>query len=349
MMDHRTERPAERQHLPYLDGWRGIAIIFVLMDHFANVEVLGMVGVQVFFVLSGLLMARVLFDAQMPLRTFYRRRVARIIPAMYVYMVAMALWSLAVGGIDTSASNFAWAAVFLGTYLPGTDIWDDALLGHLWSLNVEEHSYMLMSVVALLARRSGVRWPVRAMAFLSAACLVGFAIHRAWPALAPPGTSAFYLRTEVAALSVFASATIHVLLRELRYEPTTSLFVGTGLITTALLATVVAVPSIPVGGNVLSFVVIPLFLAATVNFLPAAPPIVMKALSNRTLTWFGLISYSLYLWQYPFYRLVGDNGGEWTASVRCMLSIAVATISYYALERPMRRWIAGPGCNSVTQ
>ena len=74
------------RHIPYLDGWRGLAVAFLLLGHFFPVDGInfGTVGVHLFFVLSGLLMTRILFVQKVPLALFYQRRIARIFPrSMY--------------------------------------------------------------------------------------------------------------------------------------------------------------------------------------------------------------------------------------------------------------------------
>ena len=66
------------QHFDYLDGWRGLAIIFLLIGHFYPVPGInfGHFGVNLFFVLSGLLMSRLLFVKSVPIPLFYKRRIS---------------------------------------------------------------------------------------------------------------------------------------------------------------------------------------------------------------------------------------------------------------------------------
>ena len=62
------------QHIEYLDGWRGVAIGMVLLSHFFRLSYnAGRFGVDLFFVLSGFLMARILFEQRTPIAAFYRR------------------------------------------------------------------------------------------------------------------------------------------------------------------------------------------------------------------------------------------------------------------------------------
>lgn len=86
-------------YLPYLDGWRGLAIFFLLAGHFFPLPGInfGAVGVNLFFVLSGFLMARLLFVDAVPIPTFYRRRAARIFPAVACLLAIIVAVYLATG------------------------------------------------------------------------------------------------------------------------------------------------------------------------------------------------------------------------------------------------------------
>lgn len=142
----------EPVHITYLDGWRGCAILMVLADHFFGATGLGRYGVEFFFVLSGLLISRILFDQKLELGVFYLRRIARVFPTLYAYLVCIALvvaWQP--GPFPTM--DFVYSAVFWRTYEPVSNVWGLWFpIGQLWSLNVEEHCYVLMSVIALGAR-----------------------------------------------------------------------------------------------------------------------------------------------------------------------------------------------------
>ena len=82
-MDRPSQRSADRPPFDYLDGWRGLAIVLLLADHFFPVPGInfGALGVNFFFVLSGWLMTHLLFVQLTPIDVFYRRRIARIVPA----------------------------------------------------------------------------------------------------------------------------------------------------------------------------------------------------------------------------------------------------------------------------
>lgn len=330
--------PPDATHRPELDGWRGLAILLVLVDHFGGFGSFGRLGVELFFALSGLLIGRILFIDRMPLRLFLRRRAARILPVLYLYLLAV-LGVALIGAPDQDLAPLGWAAVFLGTYLPGPDIWSNWLpVGHLWSLNVEEHAYLLMAAVAACGSWATPRRARLALGAAAAGCVGFYLLYRLLP-LVPPGASPPFLRSECAALTILASAALQLALHDA--APTVarrSLALGSAL---ALVSAGLVLLATPVGGNVMQFVVLPIGLALVVNGLHVAPVRLTAALSAPGLRWFGRCSFSLYVWHYPFWLFAnretfGLGHAAWGA-----VAMAVALASYYLWEEPMRRRLRG--------
>jgi peptidoglycan/LPS O-acetylase OafA/YrhL len=155
-------RTTAGERLDYLDGWRGLAISLVLAQHFlpaTHVIDSGRFGVDVFFCLSGFLMSNILFVKRTPLPLFYKRRISRILPVFLLFVsVSFGVYWAVTGSI--SWIELASTAAFLRTYIPTTPtIWLAKIpLGHLWSLNAEEHCYVFLSLIASIAflrRREG--------------------------------------------------------------------------------------------------------------------------------------------------------------------------------------------------
>jgi peptidoglycan/LPS O-acetylase OafA/YrhL len=170
------ELPHLSGHLPALDGLRGIAILMVLIGHFYQKSLIadafplaalflgrivgfGGYGVQLFFVLSGFLITGILLDTRhQPNSTlnFYARRILRIFPLYYGSLAIVLFVVPHFAPLDDGARLILAKQVWLWTYLanwPGVYVWDDSnvfLLGHFWSLCVEEHFYILWPVVVLL-------------------------------------------------------------------------------------------------------------------------------------------------------------------------------------------------------
>jgi peptidoglycan/LPS O-acetylase OafA/YrhL len=168
---HEASRSNSLAHLPLLDGVRAFAIFAVMLYH-ANWLQCGWVGVQAFFVLSGLLITRILLKSKerwqsseecaIPatgsieyFSTFYWRRMLRIFPLYYVFIGGLTLIYLVVGHPVQLKTDLPWMLTyatniqrtFSGYHNTGTH-------SHLWSLAVEEQFYLIWpAVVWLLSRR----------------------------------------------------------------------------------------------------------------------------------------------------------------------------------------------------
>lgn len=315
----------ETERIDYLDGWRGLAIALVLQEHFFKVAGFdsGRLGVDIFFCLSGMLMSHILFVRRVPLGTFYKRRISRIIPvfALFVLGVYGAAW---LASHPFTAVELVATATFLRTYVPASpDIWHTGLpLGHLWSLNVEEHCYVVLSLVTLVVpTRSRAAAILLALGFAAIAMLYAYD-HGLFAAPADPE-----IRTETAAASLLISAG-YALLRD-RFAPLVRGWMP-------LTAFLVAVPFYWHGleGGIAE-VSTPLLLAFAVNHLKDASRWLRSALALTPLRLLGLWSYSIYLWQQPFFQFKGALPPGAALGGALLAGIA----SFHLFENPVRRWL----------
>lgn len=315
-------------HFDYLDGWRGLAILLLLWGHFFPVPgiSLGTIGVNFFFVLSGLLMGRLLFIKKVEIPQFYKRRIARIFPAFFVFLICVVSWYLATGREVNWREVFA-AATFTTNYFMEPPALTKMPFGHIWSLSVEEHSYILLSVLAVLARRKIVSagWSVAAFA-------VGMALIAITYRLLYEGRElGFHLaHTEVSAFGIFLSVAI-LLYFQGRKIPSINFVVFSGMVIAGMLFNWWSIP-VPVG-LIGGFIV----LALAINLLGQGPPVVQRMLSFYPLRQLGLWSYSLYLWQQPFYMAVHYEG--LSPYVGVALGIVCGIVSYYLVEKPARLYL----------
>jgi peptidoglycan/LPS O-acetylase OafA/YrhL len=323
-------------HLQYLDGWRGLAITMLLWGHFFPVPGinLGTIGVNLFFVLSGLLMGRLLFVRKVPLPQFYKRRIARIFPAAFVFLTLVVGWH-AVTGRYISWTEVLAAATFTNNYFIKAPDQTFMPFGHIWSLCVEEHSYIVLSLLALLARRKTLTpyWGVLA------ALTAMFAIAVCYTQMFEGRQRGFYMaHSEVSAIAIFASVLVLLHFQDRRI-PALTLPLYLALIAFAMVLHWWSVP-----GLLRAFFGLGA-LALAVNLLDRAPRMLQRAMEVYPLRQLGLWSFSLYLWQQPFYMAVHRN--EIPAVLGLVLGLVCGVASFYLVENPARlylnrRWDGSP-------
>ena len=205
-----------------------------------------------------------------------------------------------------------YSLFFLRSYFPETPyIWASGLpIGHLWSLNVEEHSYIILSILTLIplfSKRAYIP-----SFFMGCSCILLLHFYNNNPLLAP---SHYYLRTETVASFILISAAYSLLKHKFeKYIPS-----WTPIITLAL----AAICYLKSSSNA-SWVLSPFLLAFTVNHLNLTPEIFKNLLSFTPLKLLGIWSFSIYLWQHYLTLLI---------------SIILGLTSFYLIENPSRKYL----------
>lgn len=310
--------------IQYLDGWRGLSILAVLIGHFLIVPgiELGPFGVEMFFVLSGRLMAEILFEREFPLPQFYQRRFSRVYPGLFVFVVLSFL-----------ALRFDWlsalrALTFTLNYL-GTDTHD---LDHIWSLCVEEHAYVVLGFLAFLVRRfrfnpAPVLWVLGGLSMADG--FFGSAVLQLdWYQA--------YWRTDAHVGSIFCSAALYLNSRNWRSSQMRSW----AIIPLGLLAVVLNLSVVP---DYIKYSAGTLTLAYAVNNLRFSDRRLQSLLSLRPATYLGTISFSVYLWQQPFYQMSFGHNKLYGLGL-LLISVAVGALSFAFVEQPARK-----GLNRLAQ
>lgn len=320
-------KPETEHRIPVLDGWRGLAILGVLVDHFFTAQVvnLGRFGVELFFVLSGRLMADILFVRHTPLRVFFPRRFSRVYPALFCFATALFIVAQLFKPFDISPSVYLAALGFTMNYT--AIFWDvTPAIDHLWSLAIEEHCYLLLGALAALSR-----WRPRLPIIPIIVLLIGLAILDGLYQ-----TDVWRLRyhnvfwkTDVRGASILISVAVYLTWQARTARP--------AWLTHPLTPVVFAL-----GGLLLNLNLMPdpvkyslgtLCLAVAVTTLEQVPRPVAAVLQSRVLTLLGIGSYSLYLWQQPF-SLIPNPALKYAS----FLAIAaLATLSYNLVEQPARK------------
>jgi peptidoglycan/LPS O-acetylase OafA/YrhL len=312
-------------HVDYLDGWRGVAIAIVLVHHFYLIEYpkIGRLGVDIFFVLSGLLMSRILFVKKTPLSIFYKRRASRILPVFILY-VGLVFLIASLSDVSFAAQDFVSTLLFLRTYIPSEPhMWVSQVpIGHLWSLNIEEHFYLLLSLVTVLPfSKKGKGFLLLFFAFASIGMIIFYLRHKA---IAPIN---YILRTECATTCLLLSSG-YFLLKDAVIK-----FIRPWLPPITFFAAIFCYTGF--APWYASFLFAPFLLAFTVNHLEESADMLKKILSIKVLQLLGIWSYSIYLWQQLFY----SYQSTWPLGTAFAAAMLLGIISFYFYEKPTRKWL----------
>jgi peptidoglycan/LPS O-acetylase OafA/YrhL len=335
-------------YLPSLDGWRAVAILSVILYH-SMLHTSGVVstawawrygyhGVDIFFAISGLLITTKLLQeetatARISLRSFYMRRIFRILPAALAYLLVIAGLSM-LRYIHVSVAEWFASLFFYRNYSSlflGQDGWYPWFTTHFWSLSLEEHFYLILPALLVFTRGKTRIATLAAICVAVAGHRYVTLLHREWFAV--------WFHTDVRLDALMFPALLAVLSQSKAYAgffntlvtrwqfvilPALAFFVWWRE-ASALQATAIAV-------------LMPCMVLGTV-LKPAS--LLTRLLEWTPLRWIGRISYSLYLWQQLFFTqrfyLWRPLGRLEAWPLNLCLTFLAATLSYYALERPLIR------------
>jgi len=337
-----------------IDGMRAIAILLVVGYHFFPARLPGgFVGVDVFFVISGYLITRIIlndFDhGTFSLSRFFARRIARIFPAL-VFMsgaiTAFGWFAFTSDEFRALGKHLAGSSLFISNFL----FWQEAgyfdedrlfkPLLHLWSLGIEEQFYLLWPVFLLALRR----WSRAGVAaIVMGAICISFGLNLYF--LRAPAGFAFYMPFTRAWELLAGAAIFYMHRRSVDRMPDAAGFrqaaaaaapwLGITLIAAAAFA---LDDHVPYPGY---FALLPVLGAV---LLIAGPPeawLRRHILSHPLLVWFGLISYPLYLWHWPLLSAAAILDTQFPAREARLALLAAAVllawITYKFVELPIRR------------
>ncbi|MFF1612459.1 acyltransferase family protein [Amycolatopsis sp. NPDC058278] len=353
-----------KPHLPALDGLRGVAILGVLLFHTGHLPG-GFLGVDLFFTLSGYLITDLLLreieaTGAVSLVAFWGRRVRRLLPALVTMLAGVAVVVWVAGPPDlvrTTLDDGPWVQLNLVNWhllAESAGYWDrfgsQRVFEHLWSIAVEEQFYLLWPPVLLVIARYAKR-PETWVAVVAATASIGsLALMVALLGAGDP--SRVYTGTDTRAFSLLLGAVVATGPVRAALVRAAGRWVG---IVVALLAAGIGILWSLADGTASRWLFTgglfahSLAAALLIGLCVRAPRTwVAKALAWRPLRWFGLISYSLYLWHWPVFVLLSPErtglGGPARTGTVLAVSIGLATLSKYLVEDPVRfraRWAGG--------
>lgn len=369
-----SPRTAPSRYIAPIDGLRAIAVVAVILYHLGFSWIPGgFLGVDLFFVISGYVITRLLLDSIMSkgaldLREFYWARVRRLAPPL-IFMLAgttfiIALWKP--DAIHRFLSDLPYV-------LTGTENWHlvavhqdyfqaigrPPLLQHTWSLAVEIQFYLLWPLILLAILRYFGKKSV-AKVSLSIAFISGLTLFIYSLKVDSTQTSRInhiYFGTDTHSLGLFLGAALAVSwipanLNKNISQRAQDFVDGIGVIgLLGLLSTFFFIDESNPALYRIAFPLAAIFGCAIITSLVHPASRFSPLLSARPMVWIGQRSYGIYLWHWVIFQVTRPSvdlaGSSWTINTaRILIVIALADISLRWIEIPIRRgrlsnWLRG--------
>lgn len=341
-------------HIPSLNGWRALSIILVLMAHSVESSgfpqsmrpvsqyLTGELGVQIFFGISGFLITWLLLrehdtTGRIALRAFYERRMLRILPVYFAFVGVMAVFQYTTSYNGTTA-QWIRALTFTANYAPAPPA-----MSHLWSLSVEEQFYLLWPwmVVLGIARVGGWRG-LKTVLYLALCAAPAFRVLGKFYDTPLLGYLSFLTTFDLLGWGCLFAILLHS--HPQWFE---QLCAKHAMALTGTALALIFLPLLLMQNNLLGIITLPFRFTFTGIGVCTLLTISIfnhdrgfwRLLNHQFVSWLGILSYSIYIWHRPFSvppALFGMESAWWMEFPTLLLaSLAVATVSYYALERPL--------------
>jgi peptidoglycan/LPS O-acetylase OafA/YrhL len=349
-----------RTYRPALDGVRAVAVIAVIAYHVSSLLPAGFLGVDIFFVLSGYLITALLLQERLArgrvrLAEFWARRARRLLPAVLLLLAVTAVvtaYDAPVATFDARRSDMISTLLYVANWhFIATDqsyfatFTGVSPLRHMWSLAIEEQFYVAwpLLVGAVMAAPSVRRDTAKLAFWVLAAALASAVCMAVLYDAANPSRS--YFGTDVRAHSLLVGCALALMISarpQLLNGEAAALARRVWPLVIGMLAIALVTFSDQGGfyyhGGSLLFALAVAALLWVIEAAPRSAPAAM--LSTAPFRWVGMTSYGLYLWHWPILVWIGDPRAGFdalpTQLAEIGLTIAVATASFYLLERPIR-------------
>jgi peptidoglycan/LPS O-acetylase OafA/YrhL len=350
------------QHIPAIDGLRAIAVAAVVFYHLGFPWIPGgFLGVDLFFVISGYVITRLLLDSiersgGLDLRGFYKARARRLLPPM-IFMIVVTAFYVTIWAQDsvkrfltdisfslTGSMNW-WLVFKQQDYFEA--IGRPPLLQHTWSLAVESQFYLIWPVLLLLIlKRFGKN--VIPLAALVIALFSGTALFLVSLQLdASSSVSHVYFGTDTHSIGLFLGAALAVSWIPQNFKSEVSNkaqnfidFIGVfGLV--GILGSFLLIDASSPTAYKIAFPLAAIFGAAIITSIVHPASRFAPILQNRVLLWVGERSYAIYLWHWVIFQItrprVDIDGQDWALiALRILVVLALADISLKLVELPIR-------------
>ncbi|CAB4676121.1 unannotated protein [freshwater metagenome] len=352
------------RYIPAIDGLRAVAVIAVMLYHLGFSWIPGgFLGVDLFFVISGYVITRLLLDSiarsgGLDLRAFYRARIRRLFPPL-VFMIIVSTIYIGIWAPETmrrfvTDSPFAlfggmnWWLVFRHT-----DYFDSIarppLLQHTWSLGVEAQFYLVWPLILLLVLRYFGKNKIPGAALFIAAVsgiallVVSFQVDAA----SASQISHVYFGTDTHSIGLFLGAALAVSwipqnLEESVNQRAQDFIDGIGIFGfIGMIATFLFINETDPTLYKLAFPLAGIFGCAIITSIVHPASRFAPLLSSKVMVWIGERSYAIYLWHWVVFQVtrprVDLEGSSWALfTLRILVVFALADISLRLVELPIR-------------
>ena len=321
-------------------------MVLVILVHTWNSTVPGgTIGVYMFFTLSGFLITSLLLTEvnktdRLAFGNFYMRRALRLLPALFA-VVAVVVVASRITGVDSKVIGYSAPSALL--YFAN---WRRAagdnlgMLSHTWSLSIEEQFYLVWPLMFWIGWKLSQAKGVLTVALLGAAgSLMAHDVLRLLGASSDRINNGFDTQSVSMFVGCAVAASLFLGWRPTRRQIWPAAALGTAIITATAFHTMTR---IWVGGSTWGLAIIALSTVAIITLIETWPRgRTARWLSFAPMVYVGRISYGIYLWHYPIVIVVarglGIAGTFVSFVIVCAITLPVATVSYYGLERPFLR------------
>ncbi len=353
------------QYIPAIDGLRALAVIAVMLYHLGFSWIPGgFLGVDLFFVISGYVITRLLLDSieqsgGLDLRGFYLARARRLLPAL-LFTVTTTTIAIGIWAPDT-IKRFLTDIPFA---LTGTMNWwlvarqqdyfesigRAPLLQHTWSLAVEAQFYLLWPLILyfVLKRLGKSRIPFAALVIAGASGVALLLVSLSLDASNTSKVSHVYFGTDTHSIGLFLGAALAVSWIPQNFTTNVSkkaqdFIDGIGVFGfIGIIATFLLIDETKPTLYKIAFPLAALFGASIIMSVVHPASRFAPILQNPVLVWIGQRSYAIYLWHWIIFQVTRPSvdlaGQMWALyALRILIVFALADISLRYVEQPIRR------------
>ncbi len=352
------------RYIPAIDGLRGVAVVAVMLYHLGFSWIPGgFLGVDLFFVISGYVITRLLLDSiarsgGLDLRAFYKARIRRLFPPL-VFMILVTSIYIGIWAPETmrrfvSDAPFSlFGAMNWWLVFRHTDYFDSiarpALLQHTWSLGVEAQFYLIWPLILLLVLRylGKNKIPGAALSIAAVSGVALLVLSFQVDAASASQISHVYFGTDTHSIGLFLGAALAVSwipqnLKEDVEKRAQDFIDGIGVFGfIGMIATFLFIDESDPTLYKIAFPLAGIFGCAIITSIVHPASRFAPILSSKIAVWIGERSYAIYLWHWVVFQVtrpaVDIEGSAWAlTALRVLIVLALADISLRLVELPIR-------------